>query len=237
MDRSMTYLEFRKRLSIWSRLALPAAAALTLAACASVPNAPPLPQMDAAGEPITEADDVAIAGQLAAHSIMDLPEVAQAKNPPLVKFEQVTSTLPTPIDTEPYTDLLRDRLLLLAREKLRFVEHTLPPLHGKKFKVPSSAGADDEITAVLGQDAGPDTYLMRIQFVDLHSGQPIFSGIYRIRPEAEPAPEPAESPSAVPGVESTAPMPATYPTASPYATPATPVGPARAQPVTPVNLQ
>ena len=121
----------------------------------------------------------------------------------------------TPIDTEPYTDLLRDRLLLLAREKLRFVEHTLPPLHGKKSKSPPSSSADDEITAVLGPDAGPDTYLIRIQFVDLHSGQPIFSGLYRIRPEAEPAPEPApepaESPSAATGIESTAPMPATPP--------------------------
>jgi hypothetical protein len=227
MDRRMTYLEFWTRLSSWSRLALPAAAALTLAACASVPNAPPLPQMDAAGEPILEADDVAIAGQLASHSIMDLPEVAQAPSPPLVRFEHVNSTLATPVDTEPYTDLLRDRILLLTREKLRFVEHTLPPLHGKKSKTPSAAGADYEITAVLGQDAGPDTYLIRIQFVDLHSGQPIFSGVYRIRPEAQPAPEPAEGPASVPGVESTAPMPAT---------PAYPSGPG-SSPVTPVNLQ
>jgi hypothetical protein len=197
-----------------------AAAAVTLGACASVPNAPPLPQTDAAGEPILPADDVAIAGQEAAHSIMDLPEVSQAQVPPLVKFVHVTSTLATPIDTEPYTDLLRDRLLLLARERLRFVEHTLPPLHGKKGKGTSEGNADYEITAVLGPDAGPDTYLIRIQFVDLHSGMPIFSGLYRIRPEAESAPEPAESPAAATGIESTAPMP---PTPTPPGAVSTPV--------------
>jgi hypothetical protein len=225
MNRLMTYLEFWTKFSCWSRVVLPAAATLALAACASVPNAPPLPQMDAAGEPILPADDVAVAGQEASHSIMDLPEVSQAQVPPLVKFEHVTSKLGTPIDTEPYTDLLRDRLLLLTREKLRFVEHTLPPLHGKKGKgAPSGGGAADyEITAVLGPDAGPDTYLIRIEFVDLHSGQPIFSGLYRIRPEAQPAPEPAESPAAATGIESTAPMPANQPKGS--------------APVTPVNLQ
>jgi hypothetical protein len=227
MNRRMTYLEFPTNFSWWGRTTLFAAAVLSLAACASVPNAPPLPQMDAAGEPILEADDVAIAGQEASHSIMDLPEVSQAQVPPLVKFEHVTSALPTPIDTQPYTDLLRDRLLLLTREKLRFVEHTLPPLHAKKAKgaPPASSGsADYEITATLGPDAGPDTYLIRIEFVDLHSGQPIFSGLYRIRPEAQPALEPAENPAAATGIESTAPMPAT------------PAGPGGTV-TTPVNLQ
>lgn len=211
MNRSMTYLKYWTKFLCWSRAALFAGATLALAGCASVPNAPPLPQMDAAGEPILPADDVAIAGQEAAHSIMDLSEVSQAQVPPLVKFEHVTSTLATPVDTEPYTDLLRDRLLLLTREKLRFVEHTLPPLHGKKSKNPPSSSADYEITAVLGPDAGPDTYLIRIEFVDLHSGQPIFSGLYRIRPEAESAPAPAENSSAATGIESTAPMPSTPP--------------------------
>jgi hypothetical protein len=231
MNQRMTYLDFWTKFSRCSRLALPAAATLALAACASVPNEPPLPQMDAAGEPILPADDVAVAGQEASHSIMDLPEVAQATVPPLVKFEHVTSALAAPIDTEPYTDLLRDRLLLLTREKLRFVEHTLPPLHGKKGKKGagvSGGNADYEITAVLGPDAGPDTYLIRIEFVDLHTGQPIFSGLYRIRPEAQPAPEPVESPAAATGIESTAPMPAA---------PAVPPTGLRAQPVTPVNLQ
>jgi hypothetical protein len=141
----------------------------------------------------------------------------------MVRFKGVTSDLATPIDTEPYTDLLRDRLLLITREKLRFEEHTLPPLHGHKVGPPPDA--DYQLTAALGADAGPDTYLMRIEFIDLHSGQPVFNGLYRIRPEAGAAPADAASTGA-PGTESTAPMPNSPDNSSPPAYPpssATPV--------------
>jgi PBP1b-binding outer membrane lipoprotein LpoB len=204
----MMFSKIWMKLTCPVRFALPAALALALAGCAGTPAAPPLPQVDATGQPIIEADDVAIAGQLASHSIMDLPQVADAQNPPLVRFTGVTSAVSVPVDTEPYTELLRDRLLLITREKLRFVERQLPPLHAHKKKEVSPIGidtnADFEIAAVLRNDASPDTYLIQIQFIDLHSGQPIFSGLYRIRPEA--AAEPPGG-ATVPGtpIESTAP--------------------------------
>ena len=115
-----------------------AAFALALAACAPVDDSigsrlaqPP------AGAPKpkpVEAGDIAIVGQEVAHSIMDLPVVAGASVPPLVQFTGVTSIIDKPIDTDPYTELLRDRLLLLTREKLRFVEHTLPPYVPHEFE-------------------------------------------------------------------------------------------------------
>src|SRR3984885_1244422 len=111
-----------------------AAFALTLAACAPMEDEDStvgsrLAQPPAGTPPQkpVDAGDIAIVGQEVAHSIMDLPVVANATVPPLVQFTGVTSIVDKPIDTEPYTQLLRDRILLLTREKLRFVEHTLPP--------------------------------------------------------------------------------------------------------------
>jgi hypothetical protein len=212
-----------KKLPGWTRAALPGLATLALVACAGTPAAPPEPQTDSSGETILAAGDIAIAGQLASHSIMDLPEVANATVPPLVRFVGVTSSAGAAIDTAPYTELLRDRMLLITREKLRFVERTLPPLHAHKGKhakdVSSDLGhADDEVTAVLGGNPGGGNYLVRIQFIDLSSGQPLFTGVYRIRPEANAEPSGGTS---IPGgdngpLESTAPSaptggPAPYP--------------------------
>ena len=106
-----------------------------------------------------DAGDIAIVGQEVAHSIMDLPVIADAPIPALVQFTGVTSIIDKPVDTDPYTELLRDRLLLLTREKLRFVEHTLPPYvppakKGKKEKaapqpVQNTKDPDYEILAEL----------------------------------------------------------------------------------------
>jgi len=147
-----------------------------------------------------EAGDIAIAGQEVAHSLMDLPVVANATVPPLVQFKGVTSIINPPIDTAPYTILLRDRLLLITREKLRFVEHTLPPyIPGKKRRSSESQPSqnttnyDYQILAELRGRANADYYKIQVEFVDAHTGDVLFNGLYRIRPEAsdESAPEPA----------------------------------------------
>jgi len=191
-----------------------AALALTLAACAQMnededsavgshleqPPAGTPPQ-----KPV-DAGDIAIVGQEVAHSIMDLPVVATAPIPPLVQFPGVTSIIDQPIDTDPYTTLLRDRLLLLTREKLRFVEHTLPPYvppgkHKKKAPQPqpdqNTDNPDYEILAELRGHAENEFYRIQVQFVDIHSNEVLFNGLYRIRKEAdlEPVPNPAPEPS------------------------------------------
>jgi hypothetical protein len=189
--------------------------ALVLAACAPVddsigsrlsqppPNSPP--------QPITESGDIAIVGQEVAHSILDLPVVANATVPPLVQFTGVTSIVDKPIDTEPYTELLRDRLLLITRLKLRFVEHTLPPYvppskHKKKEEAPqpvqNTENPDYEILAELRGHAEDEFYKIQVEFVDIHSSQVLFNGLYRIKPESStvesiPGPPPSE-PTSVP---------------------------------------
>jgi hypothetical protein len=177
------------------------AAALALAGCATTINDDvsksrlAQPVADEHGQAITAAGDIAIAGQMVSHSIMDLPEVADATVPPLVQFRGVTSVINGPVDTEPYTDLLRDRLLLITREKLRFVERQLPPLHAHKGKHRTEGGSIDvdtdaayKILAELRGEYGSDTYLVQIQFIDIHSDQILFNGLYSIRREEEDTP-------------------------------------------------
>lgn len=188
-----------------------AAVVLTLAACAPVDDTlgSRLTQSPAGTEPQkpTEAGDVAIAGQQFAHSVMDLPEVANATTPPMVQFTGVTSIVDKPVDTDPYTELLRDRLLLITREKLRFVERTLPPLviapkKGKSKKdVPApvaiSTDPDYQVLAELRGHFEDDFYKIQIEFVDAHTGQVLFNGLYRIHKEAQAAPDPNAPPPVV----------------------------------------
>ncbi|HUB68442.1 MAG TPA: hypothetical protein VL981_13235 [Candidatus Methylacidiphilales bacterium] len=156
--------------------------------------------------PPVDAGDIAIAGQYAAHAIMDLPEVANVATPPLVQFTGVTSivTGPEPVDTEPYTTLLRDRLLVITREKLRFVERTLPPLVTHKKKAAPAETPENpsyQILAELHGHSTDDFYKVQIQFVDIHSGAVLFNGLYRIGKEEGPmqeAPAASETTTSVP---------------------------------------
>jgi PBP1b-binding outer membrane lipoprotein LpoB len=191
----------------FSRLASPSylrpvallAGALALAACASedvdVTTGSRLEQPPAGTQPAPpiEAGDIAIAGQDFSHAIRQLPEIADAAKPPLVQFTGVTSIVNGPVDTEPYTNLLRDRLLLGDREKLRFVERQLPPLtthhtvHKKDVASTGDMGAEAPDYRVLAELRGkPDADFFRIQieFVNLHSGEVLFNGVYRIRKES-----------------------------------------------------
>jgi len=180
-----------------------AALALAVAACAPVDDtigsrltqAPP----GAEPQPPTDAGDIAIVGQEVAHSIMDLPAVADAATPPMVQFTGVTSIVDKPVDTDPYTELLRDRLLLITREKLRFVERTLPPLvisPKKKSKskkeapppVEVSSDPDYQVLAELRGHFEDDTYKIQVQFVDAHTGDVLFNGLYRIHKEMSASP-------------------------------------------------
>jgi hypothetical protein len=168
-----------------------------------------------------DAGDIAIVGQEVSQAIMDLPVISSASVPPLVQFAGVTSIIQPPIDTEPYTQLLRDRLLLLTREKLRFVEHTLPPYvppskRKKKIApqpVQNTEDADYQILAELRGHAADDYYRIQVEFVDNRTNEVLFNGLYRIRREADLQPEPAEVP------EETPPEPANIPQPPPQQAP------------------
>ena len=172
---------------------------------APVPNAPP--------RPAQEVGDVAIAGQEAAHAILDIPAIASAPVPPIVQFSGVTSLVvgPPSVDTEPYTTLLRDRLLLLTRLKLRFVERTLPPFSSKKSKssppvAPLSDTHEYRLLAELRGKVTSDLYWFQIQFIDTRTNELLYDGLFRIRKEASEQPvyesaQPAAAPPTQPQPE------------------------------------
>jgi hypothetical protein len=197
----MIFPKFMRGRSVGPVVAV-AALVLTFAGCASQDvddltgsHMQPLPLgADNKPAPPIEAGDIAIAGQLFSHDVRNLPQVASLTTPQLVRFNGVTSLVTdknhqlAPIDTAPYTQLLRDRLLLGDREKLRFVEHTLPPF-GSAVKhhdtAPEESGdADFEVRAELRGHDDASALRVQIEFIDIHSGAVLVNGIYRIRQEA-----------------------------------------------------
>lgn len=199
----MTFFEGKAR---WNNLAM-ILGALALTACASEDRddvtgsrleQPVIAQGQQPPPPI-EAGDIAIAAQLFSHDIRDLPQVAGLTVPQLVQFTGVTSIVRdqngqlAQVDTEPYTTLLRDRLLLGDREKLRFVERELPAFHPhtvhKNSEVAApieidSADADYRVLAELRGHANANTFRIQMEFVDAHNGNVLLNEVYRIRAEA-----------------------------------------------------
>jgi hypothetical protein len=188
----------------WRRGAALAVGVMALTACAGVQDDTTNSRLAQAPDAKTrvpiEAGDVVIAGQDFAHAIRDLPEVTNAPKPPLVQFTGVTSLVgPEPVDTDAYTDLLRDRLIVGCGLKLRFIEHQLPPLvvaPKKKIKshkdlpppVEVQSDPDYQVIAELRGKSDSDLYRLQIQFIDFHTGAIIYDGLYHIRKEAGDAP-------------------------------------------------
>jgi hypothetical protein len=211
MCARMTFLQFASHPHV--RKAALLAGALALSACASedvdVTTGSRLQQPSAGTqpEPPIEAGDIAIAGQDFSHAIRQLPEIADAARPPLVQFKGVTSIVNGPVDTEPYTNLLRDRLLLGDREKLRFVERQLPPLtthkkvHKKDVATTGDIGGEDADYQVLAELRGKidaDFFRIQIEFVNAHTGQVLFNGVYRIRKETPGSDQPMSGQDSAP---------------------------------------
>ncbi len=204
MGALMIFLKLMRGRSLGPALAL--AASVALAGCASEDvddltgsHMQPLPVgADNKPAPPIEAGDVAIAGQLFSHDVRALPQIASLTTPALVRFDGVTSLVMdknhqlVPIDTAPYTTLLRDRLLLGDREKLRFIERQLPLLtaaptgrHHHETAAPvQNSNADYEVRAELRGRSDASSFRIQIEFVDLGTGAVLVNGIYRIRPES-----------------------------------------------------
>jgi len=113
-----------------SRFSVPmlSVAALTLlAGCGSDYKKPtyvdPNAQGQVAGTGI-ESQDVNAASMQAAQSIINIREIAQAKEPPIIIITPVVNKSSSPVDTSLYTSILRDTLLNNTGGKVRFIDRT-----------------------------------------------------------------------------------------------------------------
>lgn len=96
-----------------------------LAACASAPE-PSVRYVDpgAQGRIQTtgiESQDIAAAAQSAAESILNIPQITQAKKPPIIIITPVTNRSSSPIDTNLYTTKLRGTLMQYTSGKVQFL--------------------------------------------------------------------------------------------------------------------
>lgn len=98
-----------------------------LVGCASEPKRPsyvdPNAQGAVAGTGI-ESQDINAAAMQAAQSIVNIPAIAQAAQPPIVIITAVQNKSSSPIDTSLYTSVLRDTLLNNTGGKVRFIDRT-----------------------------------------------------------------------------------------------------------------
>ncbi len=100
-------------------------AILVLAGCASAPQptvkyVDPSAQGPMAGTGI-ESQDIGAAAQKAAQSIVNLPQIANAAQPPIVLITPVVNRSTAPVDTELYTVKVRGILMEHGAGKVRFL--------------------------------------------------------------------------------------------------------------------
>ncbi len=103
------------------------AAVALLVGCSSEPKpvsyVDPNAQGSVAGTGI-ESQDINAAVLKAAQSIINVPQIASAKEPPIVIITPVLNKSASPIDTSLYTSVLRDTLLNNTGGKVRFIDRT-----------------------------------------------------------------------------------------------------------------
>lgn len=100
--------------------------AFFLAGCASQPTVhyvDPNAQGTVAGTGI-ESQDINAAAAKAAQSIVNVPEIAHASQPPVILVTPVANKSSSPIDTSLYTSVLRDALLNGSGGKVRFIDRS-----------------------------------------------------------------------------------------------------------------
>ena len=101
-------------------------ALIVLAIGCSTPEKPKVKYVDP-GKPGSmggtgiESQDIGAAAQKAAQSIVNLPQIAQAPQPPTIIITPVTNRSASPIDTDLYTTKLRGILMQYGGSKVRFL--------------------------------------------------------------------------------------------------------------------
>ncbi len=149
-----------------------------------------------------DVGDLALAGSNIAQQIRTLPVITSAAHPPIIELQGVTSVVTNGIiDTEPYADLLRDRLNAGDDNKVRFMERQLPQTavkhrHGAKPASDEDVSPDYRLFAELQGNASKPVLVLQIQLIDANSNAIVFDHSYVIQKETG-----SDSPAGDMGVE------------------------------------
>ncbi len=170
-----------------------------------------------------EAGDIAVAGSTMAQEIRTLPVILAAPKPPIIQLQGVTSIVQNgPIDTEPYSNLLRDRLNAGDDNKVHYMERQLPQArhHREGSDNDLDMSADYQLMAELQGNARHPMLTLQVQLIDAHTNQIVFDQSYRIRQEAASPDAPGGAGDNTPPPPEIAPTPppsdpTTIPTPSP----------------------
>lgn len=101
-----------------------------------------------------ESQDIAMAAQKAAQSIVNIPQITKAPKPPVIIITPVSNRSSSPIDTDLYTTKLRGSLMQYANGKVQFLARDISSeLNNKEQKLREKgavAGASKDRTNRVG---------------------------------------------------------------------------------------
>ena len=108
-----------------------------------------------------ESQDIGAAARKAAQSIVGIPEIAQATQPPTILLHPVVNRSATPIDVDLYTTKLRGMLMQSATGKARFLARAIAAKTNDQEQARREAGVvRDRGTAQWGRQAESYDYIL-----------------------------------------------------------------------------
>lgn len=155
----------RPMMSILFRTMAAAPAVVFLTSCASAPE-PSVRYVEpgAQGRVATtgiESQDISAAAQQAAASILQVPQIASAAQPPIVLITPVTNRSASPVDTTLYTTKLRGTLMQQAGGRIRFLARDAAAAANEREQALREAGSvQPGGTATTGRRAATYDYLL-----------------------------------------------------------------------------
>lgn len=120
-----------------------------------------------------ESQDVTAAANQAAQSILNVPEIARAAQPPVIMITAVQNKSSSPVDTSLYTSILRDTLIANAGSKMRFLDRSQAGTNQREQEMIESGEVKGAGVPAADRQAATYDYILtaELQGIGMASGQ------------------------------------------------------------------
>jgi penicillin-binding protein activator len=120
-----------------------------------------------------ESQDVTAAANQAAQSILNVPEIARAAQPPIIMITAVQNKSSSPVDTSLYTSILRDTLIANAGSKMRFLDRSQASTNQREQEMIDSGEVAGAGVPAADRQAATYDYILtaELQGIGMASGQ------------------------------------------------------------------